>query len=114
MRTGKFRFYGKEYLLTFSARVNAALEAEGIRLEELEKSNTPVTTVVKLLAYMIDAGDRYAKLNGIENPGTVPFDTLLDGMDLEDIQQIPKLLAEVANGERNVEAEAPKNGNAPS
>lgn len=114
MRTGKFEFYGKTYLLTFSARVNAALEAEGIKLEKLEQSDTPVTTVVKLLSFMIDAGDRYAKMNSIENPGTVPFDTLLDGLELADIQKIPALLAEVASGERNVEAEAPKNGNAPS
>lgn len=114
MRTGKFEFYGKTYLLTFSARVNAALEADGIKLDQLEHSDTPVTTVVKLLSFMIDAGDRYAKMNGIENPGVVPFDTLLDGLELADIQKIPALLADVAQGERNVEAEPPKNGGAPS
>lgn len=113
MRTGKFEFYGKTYLLTFSARVNAALEADGIRLDQLTQNAMPVTTVVKLLSYMIDAGDRYAKLNGIENPGTVSFDALLDGMDLPDIQKIPALLAEVASGERNVEADPPKNAGAP-
>lgn len=115
MRTGKFEFYGKTYLLTFSARVSAALEADGIQLEALEKSAAPVTTIVKMLAYMIDAGDRYAKMNGIENPGTVPVDQLLDGMDLVELQQkVPRLLADIVAGERNVEAEPPKNADAPS
>lgn len=115
MRTGKFEFYGKTYLLTFSARVSAALEADGIRLEELQHSATPVTTILKLLCYMIDAGDRYAKMNGIENAGVVTMDQLMDGMDLVDLQQkVPRILAEVVAGERHVEAEAPKNAGAPS
>lgn len=114
MRTGKFNFYGKDYLITFSARVQYALEAEGISLEALQESKTPVTEVVKMLSYMIDAGDRYAKMNGIENPGVVSFDTLLDGLDLPDIQKIPPLLASVIQGERKVEAEPPKKTGAPS
>lgn len=114
MRTGKFSFYGKDYLITFSARVQYALEAEGISLEQLQESKMPVTQVVKMLSYMIDAGDRYAKMNGIENPGTISFDELLDGLDMPDISEIPKILAAVISGERNVEAEPPKNANAPS
>ena len=114
MRTGKFDFYGKTYLITFSARVNAALEAEGIRLDDLQKSAMPVTTVVKLLSFMIDAGDRYAKLSGIDNPGTVSYDTLLDGLELPDIQKVPQLLSQVIAGERNVEADPPKNAGDPS
>ena len=113
MRTGRFDFYGKSYLITFSARVNAALEAEGIRLDRLAENDTPVSSIVKILAHMIDAGDRYAKLSGIDNPGTVDYDTLLDGLDLPDIQRIPALIAEVAQGERNVEATPPKNAGAP-
>ena len=113
MRTGKFDFYGKSYLITFSARVNAALEAEGIRLDRLAENDMPVSSIVKILTHMIDAGDRYAKLSGIENPGTVDYDTLLDGLDLPDIQRIPALIAEVAQGERTVEATPPKNAGAP-
>ena len=72
-----------------------------------------MSSIVKILAHMIDAGDRYAKLNGIENPGTVDYDTLLDGLDMPDINKIPALIAEVAQGVRNVEADPPKNAGAP-
>lgn len=113
MRTGKFDFYGKTYLLTFSARTNASLEAEGIRLDRLNSSDTPVSSMVRVLYYMIDAGSRYAKLAGIDNPGTVDYDTLLDGLDTPDLQQLPGLIAEVMEGERNVEATPPKNAGAP-
>lgn len=113
MRTGKFDFYGKSYLITFNARVNAALEAEGIRLDRLAENDTPVSSIVRILSHMIDAGDRYARMNGIENPGTVDYDTLLDGLDMPDIQKLPALIAEVAKGERNVEADPPKNAGAP-
>ena len=114
MRTGKFEFCGKTYLLVFSARVNTALEAEGISMSELEKGGMPVTNLMRLLYHMIDAGARYAKLSGIENPGTVSYDDLLDGMDLADMEKIPQMLAQVVSGERKVEAEPPKNADAPS
>lgn len=114
MRTGHYEFYGKSYLIVFSARVNAAMEAEGIRFEDLQTSHAPVSSIVKILSFMIDAGDRYAKLNGIENPGTVSYDLLLDGLGMEEMDKIPGQIASVISGERNVEAEPPKNAGAPS
>ena len=39
-----------------------------------------------LLAQMIDAGDRYAKLEGLENPGKLTLDEIIDRVGIDDYQ----------------------------
>ena len=94
MRTAKMSVDGREYLLCFSGRVirnvtekfgslPAMYEAFG--QEEQEKS---LDAAVWVLSQMIQAGDRYAKLNGLENPGKLSFDDLYDLFDINDFTGI--------------------------
>ena len=49
-------------------------------------SNGKLSDVVWLLSEMIDAGDRYAKMESVENPGAIPFDELLDRIGPDDYE----------------------------
>ena len=89
MRTGKVEINGKEYLLCFSTRVLMALEERGGSSEaELQRimDEHKVSDLFWLLEKMIDAGDRYAKLEGIENPGTISGDNLIDLVGVDDYE----------------------------
>lgn len=94
MRTAKMSVDGREYLLCFSGRVIrnvtekfGSLPAmyEAFSQEEQEKS---LDAAVWVLSQMIQAGDRYAKLNGLENPGMLSFDDLYDLFDINDFTGI--------------------------
>lgn len=94
MRTAKMSVDGREYLLCFSGRVIrnvtekfGSLPAmyEAFSQEEQEKS---LDAAVWVLSQMIQAGDRYAKLNGLENPGKLSFDDLYDLFDINDFTGI--------------------------
>ena len=116
MRTGTFHFFGKDYLCCFSAQVTTRLEAMHLKLSDLENladSDAPVGTVLTILACMIDAGNNYAKLAGIDNPGTLSYDDLCAGLDITDLTDVVHLISEVVRGERHVIAEPPKNAEAP-
>ena len=94
MRTAKMSVDGREYLLCFSGRVIrnvtekfGSLPAmyEAFSQDEQEKS---LDAAVWVLSQMIQAGDRYAKLNGLENPGKLSFDDLYDLFDINDFTGI--------------------------
>ena len=91
MRTAKAKIHGKEYLICFSTRVLMALEErEGDSSAGLEKimKTQKVSDVFWLLAQMIDAGDRYAKIEGIDNPGTISYDELVDTLGVDEYQDV--------------------------
>lgn len=91
MRTAKAKIHGKEYLICFSTRVLMALEErEGDSSAGLEKimKTQKVSDVFWLLTQMIDAGDRYAKIEGIENPGTISYDELVDTLGVDEYQDV--------------------------
>lgn len=113
MRTGKFEFYGKEYLVCMSNLVTTRMETQHIKLEELDKSDAPVSTVLRVLSFMIEAGDAYAKLIGMENPGVLTYEQLCVGLDVGDLIDIVHLIRDVVQGERHVEADPPKKAGAP-
>lgn len=113
MRTGKIEINKKEYLLCFSARVIRACSkrygavdkiwealSEGEEPEQLDES-------FWLLSTMMDAGARYAKLEGIENPEPLSFDNLYDLSDLLDLSAAKERIFEtIAEGnKREVEVE---------
>lgn len=114
MRTARYHFAGKDYLVCMSAYVTTHMEAEHISLEDIDRSEATTTTVLKVLSFMIEAGDAYAKMFGFENPGTVSFEQLCIGTDIADFNKITKLIGEVVRGDRNVEAEEPKKAEAPA
>lgn len=87
MRTGKIEIGGKPYIICFSSRVAVALEEKFGSIENAF-SSTLTSDLMWMLATMIDAGDRYAKLEGIENTGKLTMDEILDKTGPEDYNKI--------------------------
>lgn len=119
MRTGKIEVNGREYLLCFSARVvRACAERYGSvdKIGDALSAGTEMEVMDEcfwLLAEMMDAGSRYAKLEGMENPAPLSMDALYDTCSMEDIANMKARIFEtVTNGnERMVETEPEKGKN---
>lgn len=113
MRTGKIEINGKEYLLCFSTRVVRACSERYGSVGNIDKALTNGTEAEMmdesfwLLETMMDAGARYAKLNGIETPPPLSYDDLYDLCGLDDLLGMKsKIFETVANGsEREIETE---------
>lgn len=113
MRTGKIEINGKEYLLCFSTRVVRACSERYGSVGNIDKALTSGTEAEMmdesfwLLETMMDAGARYAKLNGIEAPPPLSYDDLYDLCGLDDLLGMKsKIFETVANGgEREIETE---------
>ncbi|MGN0134732.1 MAG: hypothetical protein ACI4AO_08390 [Anaerotignum sp.] len=120
MRTGKIEINGKEYLLCFSTRVVRACSERYGGVENIDKALMQGTEANMmdesfwLLATMMDAGARYAKLNGIETPPPLSYDDLYDLCDVDDLMGMKtKIFETVASGserEIDTEPENEKNG----
>ena len=97
MRTGKITVNGLDYITCLSTRVLVALEGRG---GGADKELAPIvgsanlSDLFWLLAQMIDAGNRYAKLEGLENPGTLSLDDLLDTMGPDDYEGMTTAMTE--------------------
>lgn len=120
MRTARITIDGAEHLLCFSARVvRACTERYGEMggMDEALTSGSPVQAMdeaVWMIATMMDAGARYAKLNGLDNPPPLTEEELLDVCDLGDLTQLTSKITEtITNGKTpTVEAEPAKNAKA--
>ena len=120
MRTARITIDGAEHLLCFSARVvRACTERYGEMggMDEALTSGSPVQAMdeaVWMIATMMDAGARYAKLNGLDNPPPLTAEELLDVCDLGDFTQLTSKITEpITNGKTpTVEAEPAKNAKA--
>ena len=89
MRTGTVNIHGKEYMICFSTRVIVQIEEKyGDYTKGLESilSGGKASDVFWLLAEMIEAGSRYARMEGMADAGTLTLDELLDTMGLDDFQ----------------------------
>lgn len=120
MRTSTITINGKEHLLCFSARVIRActerygdVSGLGDALDDPDKGKA-LDEAVWILAQMMDAGARYAKLNGLDNPEPLSADQIYDTSDLGDFFAIRKrVVATVTQGRAtHVEVEPPKNAGA--
>lgn len=97
MRTGKITVNGQDYITCLSTRVLVALEERGGDADkELARimQGRKLGDLFWLLAQMIDAGDRYAKLEGIDNPGTLSLDALMDSMGPDDYEVMTGAMAD--------------------
>lgn len=119
MRTAKITIDGQERLLCFSTRVVRDCTDRYGGIEHIDEalSGDPVKALdetIWILSALINAGDRYARLNGIDNPPAVSYDDLYDIVDMADLQGLNGKIRETITGgmERNIEAEPPKNGKA--
>lgn len=90
MRTAKINIDGKSYLLCFSGRVIRNVSEQFGGMQEMYTALDDPDQVKRLdaavwvLSQMIQAGDRYAGLNGMDNPGSLTFDQLYDLFDIQD------------------------------
>lgn len=133
MRTARITIDGAEYLLCFSARVVRACTERYGDITNIDKALTGGSDVqakdkalprgsavqamdeaVWMIAAMMDAGARYAKLNGLDNPPPLTEEELLDVCDLGDFTQLTSKITEtITNGKTpTVEAEPAKNAKA--
>lgn len=74
MRTGTVNIHGKEYMICFSTRVIVRIEEKyGDYTKGLESilSGGKASDVFWLLAEMIEAGSRYARMEGMADAGTL-------------------------------------------
>lgn len=117
MRSAKLTLDGVEHLLCFSARTVRAVTERYGGIENMNDAFSSDDTVKALdeslwmLSAMMDAGDRYAKLNGIENPPPVSYEDMYDICGMDDLENLKgKVFETIANSKRTtVEAKPPKN-----
>lgn len=117
MRTAKITLNGEDHLLCFSARVVRNCTERYGAIEGINAALSTDDTVKALdesmwmLSQMMEAGARYARMNGIENPEPLDVDGLYDCCDMNDFAGLRgKIMETISNGQRaTVEAEPPKN-----
>lgn len=120
MRTAKISIDGMEYLLCFSARVmRACTERYGgvEKIDDALSAKDPARALdetIWLLGTMMDAGARYARLNGLENPEPLSCDDLYDAAGIDDLAGLKGKISEtITNGRTpTLDAVPPKNGEA--
>lgn len=118
MRTAKISIDGRERLLCFSTRVmRACTERYGgvEKIDDVLSPNDPARALdetIWLMAAMMDAGARYARLNGLDNPEPLSFDDLYDATGIDDLTGLKGKIAEtITNGRTpTLDAVPPKNG----
>lgn len=117
MRTATINIDGTEYLLCFSARVMkdcADRHGEFGKIDEALAAGTQseaLDETLWLLSRLMDAGARYAKHNGLENPTPLSQDELYDLCHVSDVGTLRGKIAEAIRGgqKTNVEVEPAKN-----
>lgn len=102
MKTAKVTINNTEYMVVFNNRVLKTMEDHGIKMSEISQDK-PITQLMRLLWAMIDAGSRYAKINGMDYP-TIDYELLLDLTDQNDYAAYQQLITECMAGERQVDA----------
>lgn len=119
MRTATLELNGKERLLCFSARVVRSCTERYGDVAEIDSALSEsgvkgFDEALWLLSEMMVAGDRYAKLNGLDNPPPLGVEELLDLCDLHDFGNLRGKIAEtITCGQKTtVGVEPPKNAGA--
>lgn len=117
MRTKRIKIADKEYLACFSSRVLVSLEERGGNADKALAdilNGLKVKDVFWLLAELLNAGDRYAKEEGIENPGQITVDELLDRVGVDEYTTMfSEVTAAISDGSKTtVEVQPEKNGEA--
>lgn len=120
MRTVSIELSGTKRTLCFSMRVmRACTERYGTfsglyKAISSEDEKLALDEALWVLAQMMQAGDRYAKENGLDNPPPLTVDELLDSTDFSDYVQLRGAITQtITEGSRaHVEVEPGKNGEA--
>ena len=101
-------------------RLNITAGGGGCGIEHRAAAASPEDTVkaldesMWLLSQMLEAGARYARMNGMDNPEPLDADGLYDCCDMSDFAGLRgKIMETISNGQKaTVEAEPPKNAGA--
>lgn len=121
MRTGTIDINRKTYILCFSARVIRACAERYGDVNKIDDVLSDDSDDVKkldecfwLLAQMMDAGARYAKMEGVDNPTPLSTDDLLDIFDIESMSKLNESIkSTITNGSgRAIETKEQKGKNA--
>lgn len=114
MRTAKFSIDGQTYLLCFSGRVLRNVTEHFGGLTEMyqafgqEDQTASFDAAVWTMAQMLQAGDRYAKRNGMDNPGPLTADDLYDLCDIREFSGLYAAIREtITSGQRQHVAARP-------
>lgn len=97
MKTGTITIAGNTYLTCLSTRALMRLQDKGKGsiekvFDELVESGS-LSETFELLYMLMDAGARYAKLAGIENPPLISYDEMIDTLGIDDLPEVQKSLA---------------------
>lgn len=111
------RILGAERVLCYSLRAERAIAQKYGGMQGLMKSmeSGDELEIIDAISYalwaLMDAGARYAKMEGIENPPAPELDDILDGLDLRDIAEAEETITAAINAgsAQAVAAESSKN-----
>lgn len=114
MRTSTIDIFGKKHLMCFSARVIDACTNKYGSFEGLEKAmsvanGSGLKDTLWFMSALLDAGDRYAKRNGIDNPPAPSFDDLLDCYGIDDLATIAEAITAATDAGSSVTVETEEN-----
>lgn len=113
MITSKISIAGREYLLAMSTRVMVKIENHGGSLQKmLGDSDHIMTNVSSLLMWMSEAGRVYAAMTTGEKYEALTEEVMMDMVGPDDLQGFQDAIISVAQGDRKVDAEPPKNAEA--
>lgn len=109
MRTGRVKINDKEYTICLSTRVLIGLEEKGLSLDGVFADTAhQLTNLMTLLSLMIDAGYRWATMNGEEAEEPLTFEQLMDSTAIDQYAEIVQSITATVASERKVEATPPK------
>ena len=119
MRTSTLTIRGTEYPCCFSTRVLLALEDRGKREKPVKSATEMLSSIMEnealsdafwLLHQLMVAGNRYAKLEGLDAPEVFSLDDMIDLVGVEDYPAMFAAIGKaVTDGQaQTVEAETPR------
>ena len=112
MRTAKYKVNGKDYTICFSLRVVRACAEKFGGMGALDEALTgksqleQFNNVIWLLAQMMDAGERFDRLEGRNPDKALTEDELLDAQGMDDLSSLKEtIFATMSGGKNNVDIE---------
>ncbi len=104
MRTKEVTILDKTYLMTFSTSVLVYMEQNNIKLEDMTKTEMPVTAMLNILHRMIIAGSKYSKKIGGADYPTITLEDLGESTDMGDLNKLMTDASYCITGNRNIDA----------
>lgn len=104
MRTKEVTILDKKYLMNFSTAVLVYMEQNNIKLEDMTKTDMPVTAMLNIIQRMIVSGAKYSEKTGGPKYPTITLEDLSEGTDMSDLNSLMMDASYCITGERKVDA----------